>query len=615
MKSNVLIIGSALAGALLAGRCEAATQRVIYTGQDITVKTALRCLTTVVFPEKILKVMRLAETRDYEFRQGTADSLLVMPFADKDAQVIVIGASGENYAVKLKIGPETERDAKVVLTLLKNGPEIKNAVVTFSDRNPPEMGVNPPRAVKEQTSLDSPLKKVTPEDTDIFRSLPAELNQKITLKGCRLPLKVYFNAMEKATGYNLISNKEIDDTRASLNVTDMEIWRALKTLLYPLAFGFKLNNGDIVILSSETRIYEVPVPDIAHSFDDTTSNESFIEAGQKNTGGGNNPDSQGQDVKVGTKIFVESKTKPVSVWADLEDNLKKMVSPTGVYTLNPSSGVVVVKDLPGVLDRVGKFMDQLAKNITRQQTFEIQIIEVALTDEYEMGVDWTALAKNFGGLNHISAVTNFAASGFNGGKMFTLNSVGKNADSGTTSGGVDAVIKALAEMGKVKVISRPTLTASNLYTSVIQEGKSKTYISESGQTFNDNTTSTTVKTNQVHEGLTMRINARIGSKNEKSVLNLSAVVTTIDAIDNVKSGNVTIQTPQVSTKSIVTNVGVGENESLIIGGLISTTEQRTRRGVPLISAVPIFGSLFRYEVTKNNKTELVIIITPKPVVE
>ena len=108
----------------------------------------------------------------------------------------------------------------------------------------------------------------------------------------------------------------------------------------------------------------------------------------------------------------------------------------------------------------------------------------------------------------------------------------------------------------------------------------------------------------------MRLMAKIGEKGEDTILNLSTAITTIDSIDTVKSGNGTVQTPQVSNKSITTNVAVSEGRTLIIGGLISTNKTDAQHGVPGLSRIPVVGNAFKYKNRKNNKVELVIVITP-----
>lgn len=64
-----------------------------------------------------------------------------------------------------------------------------------------------------------------------------------------------------------------------------------------------------------------------------------------------------------------------------------------------------------------------------------------------------------------------------------------------------------------------------------------------------------------------------------------------------------------SDKSLTTNIVVGDKEVVVIGGLIQNSFVNTVQGVPILSAIPILGNLFRHDVTENNKSELVIVVT------
>ncbi|MDE2028165.1 MAG: hypothetical protein KGJ11_06460, partial [Candidatus Omnitrophica bacterium] len=198
--------------------------------------------------------------------------------------------------------------------------------------------------------------------------------------------------------------------------------------------------------------------------------------------------------------------------------------------------------------------------------------------------------------------------------LLTLSATGPDAGSGTSRGGVSLMLKALDAMGNVNVISKPSITVSNMFPAVIQEVTSIPYISGTGQTIGNNIAQSNVVTSQVSDGLTMRLEAKIEDK--KTVLNISAALNTLDSLINVPAGNgLTIQEPQVSTKSITTNVGIEPGKTLILGGLISGTRKNSRQGVPFLDRIPVLGNIFQFQSKSNQRTELVILITPKNIIK
>ena len=223
--------------------------------------------------------------------------------------------------------------------------------------------------------------------------MPPELNLKITLKGNDLPLKIYFSTISQVTGYNLITTPDIDSQKTSINLENIEVWRALKSLLYKFGDGFKVSQDDLIITETETRIFNITMPAVDQSFTDETSNESFADS-TNNNNSSSTTNQQNQDIKVGTKIYYENSSPKLSLWTDLENNVKSMITPqVGSYSINKVSGSIIVTDKPAVLDKIGDLVSTINESLSRQQSFEIQIIEVTLSSDHETGIDWNAIAK------------------------------------------------------------------------------------------------------------------------------------------------------------------------------------------------------------------------------
>jgi len=58
-------------------------------------------------------------------------------------------------------------------------------------------------------------------------------------------------------------------------------------------------------------------------------------------------------------------------------------------------------------------------------------------------------------------------------------------------------------------------------------------------------------------------------------------------------------------------LAVPSGQTMVMGGLITENKQNTSNGLPLISRVPVLGGLFGNQDLKNNRTELVLFITPQ----
>ena len=622
---------------LVSSAAQAEVKEILDDGKDIYIHTQKDHASTIIFPEAITEVVRGFEADSYVIQRNAKDPrvLEVMPTDSELAEITVTGVSNEEYSLRfLKSGEFYSKVTILPLSqaikpkdMLTEASMPKDAVqnVEVADNKGKEVG---PDAKSETinslvTILPSATAKVPTQPTNdknteqsaFNDALPAQLSLKVTLKGNGLPLKVYLSTISQVTGYNIITTPEIDSQKTSLNLENIEVWRALKSLLYKFGYGFKVSQEDLIITETETRIFNITMPAVDQTFTDQTSNESFANNTSSSSGSSSN-NQQSQQVDVGAKIFYENKAPKLSLWTDLESNIKSMITDKiGTYSFNKSSGSIIVTDKPQVLDKIGDLVSTINENLSRQQTFEIQIIEVTLNNDYETGIDWNAIAASgIKGLNNISLNTNFTAQGFTSGQLLSLETQGPTTTSGKGSNGVSLFIKALDSMGSVNIVSKPSITVSNMFPCIIQEVTSIPYISGTGTTLGNNVTQSNVTTSQVSDGLTMRLEAKIND--EKTVLNISAAVNTLDSMTTVPVGNgLTIQEPQVSTKNITTNVSVEPGKTLILGGLISTTKTISQQGIPYLSKIPFFGNAFQYKGKSGQKTELVIIITPKKVVK
>jgi hypothetical protein len=68
--------------------------------------------------------------------------------------------------------------------------------------------------------------------------------------------------------------------------------------------------------------------------------------------------------------------------------------------------------------------------------------------------------------------------------------------------------------------------------------------------------------------------------------------------------------PEISTRDTQTTVHLRDNETLVIGGLIQESSQRTENKIPFLGSLPLIGRVFRNEQTSNIRNELIIVVTP-----
>ena len=226
--------------------------------------------------------------------------------------------------------------------------------------------------------------------------------------------------------------------------------------------------------------------------------------------------------------------------------------------------------------------------LPRQVMLDVTIAEVTLTDEFRYGVEW--------------AITNGDVS------ISTLGAFGVDKIGGIDFGikGVDGELNANFNESNslVKVLSNPTLLVRDGVSANINVGSE---ISVVGQTTEDpisgdrQTTSSEYRKTGVDISVTPSINA-------KGIVIMEVNGTISNEVpDTTGAGG----NPDIFERSLQTEVVAQSGETIILGGLISENVNNTDNKVPWVADVPLIGGLFKSNGDTKERTELIMLITPR----
>jgi general secretion pathway protein D len=222
---------------------------------------------------------------------------------------------------------------------------------------------------------------------------------------------------------------------------------------------------------------------------------------------------------------------------------------------------------------------------------------VSLGDDLQYGLQWyfTDKARNgLAGTGVFSSVPGGVLGPALAGFSYTLtNSLGQ----------VRAVLNALADKSLVKVISSPSLMVLDNHTAGIAVGNQQPI--QSGQTF---TTGGNVSTSIQYKdtGVNLQVTPSVSAENVVT-MSVNQAVTDVGQIDTATGQRSFLQ------RQIVSKVAVRSGETLVLGGLIRDNDTTGRSGLPLLSDIPVVGALFGTQSRSAQRTELLVVITPKVV--
>ncbi len=246
-----------------------------------------------------------------------------------------------------------------------------------------------------------------------------------------------------------------------------------------------------------------------------------------------------------------------------------------------------------------------------QVLVDATIVEVTLTDNLKYGLQWYFNHNNGGGnsmnsnkLDALSTSTlaSAAATAATGG--FGYSFLSKSSDIG-------AVLSAQASNNNVNVISSPSIMVLNNQEASIQVGEE---ISLSTGTVGvgvsgivSGNTLPLTQNQQRKTGVKLKIKPRV---NANGLVTMDVTQSVEDVADSVKSGEIN---PRISTREIDSSIVIQSGESIVLGGLIKDKNVNGEGGIPLLHEIPVLGTLFGNKNKDGNKTELVVLITPRVV--
>jgi general secretion pathway protein D len=225
----------------------------------------------------------------------------------------------------------------------------------------------------------------------------------------------------------------------------------------------------------------------------------------------------------------------------------------------------------------------------RQVLVEVTIAEVTLTDELTYGLEWYFNKGNGKGLLDMGEPG--------------LSSLVPGFSYSWLSGNYGAVLNALAKDSKLKIVSSPHITVADNQKAKIQVGDQVPILSQT-QSVEGSAVGIINSVQYTETGVLLTVTPRVNAGGQVT-MEISQEVS--NATQTTSS---TIDSPTIQKRNANSTVTVKSGETIILAGLIKEEKDNSNQGLPLLSKIPLIGGLFGTQGWKDNRTELIILITP-----
>lgn len=286
-----------------------------------------------------------------------------------------------------------------------------------------------------------------------------------------------------------------------------------------------------------------------------------------------------------------------------------MLSPRGSLSVDERTNALLIRDLEQNVEVIRSIVESLDIPV-KQVQIEARIVTVNEGNLDELGVRW--------GFSNTNGSTSIGASIEDNvfdvvpiDDMLNVNLGATSANASTIAFQVaklgsdmllDLELSALQRESKAEVISSPRLITTNKKPAYIEQGSEIPYLESSSS----GATSVSFK----KAVLSLKVTPQITPDN-RLILDLS--VTQDRPGDVVKTG--TGEAVAINTQRIGTQVLVENGETVVLGGIFQHSVTDAVDKIPFFGDLPLLGALFRRTYQQMGKSELLIFVTPKVVIE
>lgn len=466
----------------------------------------------------------------------------------------------------------------------------------------------------------------------------------IRLKGA--PLSTFLDVVSAQSKVNFIITEGLETKKITVFLRKTTVREALELLLRVKGLTYqRIGKSNTYVVQKRsvttpnliTKIYTlnfiplIPIASVGEELASITSQD--VSSGQgtgagMGGGGGNGGNNQQQDAQ---------KDSPIAILNIIRSVLSKK---HGALATDPRTNTLIITDVPEVFPQVEQIISELDKKAP-QILIEAQIVEINTDRMNELGIEWGGSRGEMAYFAGPARLTDYGLRpGFYSGdewkKFFPVTNDISEGDGGGGAGSIDpifstgqqsskgvyygvfslaqlqAIFRALISKGEGRYLGKPKIVAMNNKTALITISKDAAMGTQSQVTSaggDAGTSSTGVERRRI--GLVLKVTPQV---NKEGYITMIVQPAYADAVASAVTVNGQTVYDPVS-RGASTMVRVKNGQTVVIGGMLASTESKTIRKVPLLGYIPIIGWLFTSVSSRRTNTDLVIFLTPTILVD
>jgi type IV pilus assembly protein PilQ len=308
-----------------------------------------------------------------------------------------------------------------------------------------------------------------------------------------------------------------------------------------------------------------------------------------------------QSIEVAPELFVRTIMLKFLDAKSLKQAIDKMSSMYGTTAINEKNNSLIVCDTKEQLDKI-LYEIKKADKIPQQIMVEVVIVDVQLSDDTEMGVNWDILSNTVYDIGYRQNFTTRLGSTISDvdtiGDATAFNTTGLGGDFSVISGNIRNVISLLQQKKDVEILASPRVMVVSGKTASIEAVRELPYNEVTDTSGGGSLSSTEFK----KVGVTLDVTATLTEEN--------LIFLNVSSEQNVVVGESVTEVPIIDTRNARSEVLLQDGQVIIMGGLRRKELTKENTQIPILGDIPLIGLLFKYNKTVVTNTELIVFLSP-----
>jgi type IVB pilus formation R64 PilN family outer membrane protein len=455
-----------------------------------------------------------------------------------------------------------------------------------------------------------------------WQSQPQWMNNRVSMRGQNMPFSFWVDKVVTPTGAN-ISYQDAMNQNFSLpfNYTGT-VQGALDKLAATTGYDYTVTGNEVNWYEYITKTFDVSfMPGASQYMMGGQTQIAGTTSGSSGSSGGSGGSTAATNISGQLQAGQYSNLQAsLSVWTDLQNTIKTMLSKDGKVTVSQATTTITVSDRPENVRLVGDYLASMNKDLSRQVALQVEVLQIHLNKAFSYGVNWNVVTHKISVLGGLASSTSTSLGG-------NLTSVGGIVPTGLgfgiTNSNPKVLIEALSQQGEVTTVTNPRVVTLNNQVAQIGITSQKSYLASSSVTNTANVgTQVSLTPGIVTTGFTLYVLPKI--MNHDVFLQLTSELSNLDSLQtfNSATGESTsssssssssssnqttpttqIQEPTVSSKSFNQRVMVPSGCTLVLSGFRQVTNESNKSAPFSIDAIGARG-------VQQDNTEILVLITP-----